>query len=84
MTAELATSLLPTAFQLRGSDGRMLSVDLIDGGEDREGIGGGLTVMPGAPSAATGLCFDIGDATFSSFTLMVATPGGGQRQIPLS
>ncbi len=80
-----ATTLLPaTAFHLRGPDGRLLSADTIEGGEECQAIGAGITAVPQPPAAPTPACFDIGGATFSGFSVIVDLPSGGQLSIPLS
>jgi hypothetical protein len=79
-----STTLLPaTSFHLGRSDGPLAPVDTIDGGEDCQSIGAGITAVP-LPPTPTPLCFDIADATFSGFRLLVDLPTGGQLAIPLS
>ena len=82
-TARVTTLLPATAFHLRGADSRLLPADTIEGGEECQAIGDGITAAPQAPAAPTPVCFDIAHAAFSDFSLIVDLPGRGQLTIPL-
>ncbi len=81
--ADAALVLPPTAFVLHAPGSQPLPVDLVEGGEECEGAGGGAVVAPAATAARLGMCFDIGVASFSGFALGITLPNGRQLQIPI-
>jgi hypothetical protein len=82
-SARVATSLPPTAFQLREANGHLLPVDIVEGGEDCEGIAGGVAIMPGASTGPVGLCFDTGGAAVAGAILVVTLPSGAHVEVPV-